>query len=105
MKTGEDNAFIIIFLAVLIGVSIIGFIIHKIVHFASLGWIDRLFVFGFSIGVCINWVICMLILSFAPSGEDIIAISEYAERILSCGSYFKKYFQKGEYHKYLLERD
>lgn len=87
-------AFIIIFLAVLAGVSIIGFIVRKIVHFASLGWIDRILglVLGFFIGVCINWVICMLILSFAPSGKDVIAQSRFAPRILSFGEAFKRYF-------------
>ncbi|MEA3431087.1 MAG: CvpA family protein [candidate division WOR-3 bacterium] len=89
-------SFIIILFAVLIGVSIISFIVRKAIHFASLGWIDRIFglIFGFFIGVFINWVICILILSFAPNGKDVIANSRFAPGILSSGSFFKKYFPK-----------
>jgi membrane protein required for colicin V production len=94
--------FVIIFLGVIIAISIIGIIIRKIIHFASLGWIDRLFglIFGFFIGVCINWVICMLILSFTPNGKDIKTHSRFAPRILLSGSAFKKYFPKpSKYNK------
>lgn len=89
-------SFIIVFFIVAIVITIIGFIIRKIIAFASLGWIDRIFglIFGFFIGVCINWVICILILSFAPNGEDVIANSRFAPGILSSGSFFKKYFPK-----------
>ena len=89
-------SFIVIFLVVAIVITVIGFIVRKIIRFASLGWIDRIFglIFGFIIGVFINWVVCILILSFAPNGKDVIANSRVAPQILSSGSFFKKYFPK-----------
>jgi len=101
-------SFIFIFFIVAIVITIIGFILRKVIRFVSLGWIDRIFglIFGFIIGVFINWVICILILSFAPNGEDVIANSRFAPGILSSGSFFKKYFPNpGHHYEDLLKKD
>ncbi len=89
-------SFIIIFLLVAVVVALIAFFISKIVHFAFLGWVDRIFglVFGILIGIFVNWVICILILTFAPGGKDLIKSTRFAPKILSAGSFFRKYFQR-----------
>jgi len=89
-------SFIIVFLIVAVVINVIGFIIRKLIAFASLGWIDRIcgLIFGFIIGVFVNWIVCILILSFSPNGKDLIANSRFAPGILSSGSFFKKYFPK-----------
>jgi membrane protein required for colicin V production len=94
-------SFIIIFLVVAVVITIIGLIISRVIRFVSLGWIDRTFglISGIFIGVCINWVICMLILSFAPNGKGVIKSSRFAPRILSSGSVLRKYFPKPRQNK------
>lgn len=89
-------SFIIIFLIIAIIVALIGFFIRKIIHFAFLGWVDRIFglIFGILIGIFVNWIVCIFILTFAPGGRDVIEGTKLAPKILSAGSYFKRYFQR-----------
>ncbi len=89
-------SFIIIFFAVFIGVSIVGYVIQKGIHFVSLGWIDRILglLFGFLIGLFINWVICILIVSYTVEGEDTIVQSRFAPAILSQGEFLRGYLER-----------
>ncbi|MCK4353254.1 CvpA family protein [candidate division WOR-3 bacterium] len=95
-------SFIILFVVASAVILIIGFIIRKVIHFASLGWIDKLVggILGFIIGICVNWFICLLILSYTPRGEAIIGKSKFGPKVLSAGKFLKGFLPQEAREKF-----
>jgi membrane protein required for colicin V production len=77
-------AYVIILLATLLVAGVVGWLIAKLVHFAMLGWLDRLV--GFILGVVIGGLICAavfaIVLKYYPGAETIITQSAIARFLM-----------------------
>lgn len=64
-------AFFILFCAIIITIHWISVLIHKLLKFVFLGWVDRTFgvVFGAAKGLMITSVIFIMITNFLPNGS------------------------------------
>jgi membrane protein required for colicin V production len=73
-------AYVIILLITLLVVGLVGWLIAKLVHFAMLGWLDRLV--GFVLGVAIGGLLCAavlaVVLKYYPGTEPAIGQSAIA---------------------------
>jgi len=77
-------AYAIILIATLIVASVIGWLIAKLVHFAALGWLDRLV--GFILGVVIGGLLCAAVLAivgkYYPGAGAVITQSVIAKFLM-----------------------
>ena len=77
-------AYAIILFATLIVAGVIGWLVAKLVHFAALGWLDRLV--GCILGVVIGGLICAavlaIVLKYYPSTEAVISQSGLARFLM-----------------------
>ncbi|OGN98280.1 MAG: hypothetical protein A2Z77_05770 [Chloroflexi bacterium RBG_13_51_36] len=77
-------AYVIILLATLLVAGVVGWLIAKLVHFAMLGWLDRLV--GFILGVFIGGLICAavlaIVLTYYPGAEAVISRSGLARFLM-----------------------
>ena len=77
-------AYAIILIATLIVAGVVGSLVAKLVHFAMLGWLDRLV--GFILGVVIGGLLCAAILAIVsmhyPATEAVISQSGLARFVM-----------------------
>ena len=77
-------AYAIILLATLIVAGVIGSLVAKVVHFAALGWLDRLI--GCVLGVVIGGLLCAAVLAivgkYYPGAEAVISQSGLARFLM-----------------------
>jgi membrane protein required for colicin V production len=77
-------AYAIILLATLIVAGVVGWLVTKLVHFAALGWLDRLV--GCILGVVIGGLFCAAVLAivskYYPSTEAVISQSVLAKFLM-----------------------
>jgi membrane protein required for colicin V production len=77
-------AYAIILIATLIVAGVVGHFVAKLVHFAALGWIDRLV--GCVLGVFIGGLICAailaIVLKYYPGAETVISQSGLARFLM-----------------------
>ena len=77
-------AYAIILIATLIVAGVIGWLVTKLVHFAMLGWLDRLV--GCVLGVFIGSLLCAavlaILLKYSPSTEAVISQSVIARFLM-----------------------
>jgi membrane protein required for colicin V production len=77
-------AYAIILLATLLVAGVIGHLVAKLVHFAALGWLDRLV--GFILGIVIGGLLCAAILAivgkYYPGAEAVISQSVIAKFLM-----------------------
>ena len=77
-------AYAIILIATLIVASVVGWLVAKLVHFAMLGWLDRLV--GFLLGVVVGGLLCAAILAivsmYYPATEAVIGQSGLARFVM-----------------------
>jgi membrane protein required for colicin V production len=77
-------AYLIILLATLLVAGVIGWLIARLVHFAALGWLDRLI--GLILGVVIGGLLCAavlaIVLKYYPSTEATISQSGLARFLM-----------------------
>lgn len=77
-------AYIIILLATLLVAGLVGWLVAKLVHFAMLGWLDRLV--GFILGILIGGLLCAAILAivgkYFPGSEAVISRSGLARFLM-----------------------
>jgi membrane protein required for colicin V production len=77
-------AYAIILLATLLVAGVVGHFVAKLVHFAALGWLDRLI--GCVLGVVIGCLICAAILAivgkYYPGAEAVISQSVIARFLM-----------------------
>jgi uncharacterized membrane protein required for colicin V production len=77
-------AYVIILLATLLVAGLVGWLIARLVHFAMLGWLDRLV--GFILGVVIGGLICAAIIAivgkYYPGAEAVISQSGLARFLM-----------------------
>jgi membrane protein required for colicin V production len=77
-------AYAIILFATLIVAGVVGHFVAKIVHFAALGWLDRLV--GCILGVFIGGLICAailaIVLKYYPGAEEVISQSGLARFLM-----------------------
>jgi uncharacterized membrane protein required for colicin V production len=77
-------AYVIILLATLLVAGVVGWLIAKLVHFAMLGWLDRLV--GFILGILIGGLLCAAILAivakYYPGSEAVISQSGLARFLM-----------------------
>lgn len=76
--------FALVFLIFAVGVSLVGVALSRIVRFAKLGWIDHLLggFFGVIKGVLISAVICFVIVTFLPRGDELLEDSVMSPSLL-----------------------
>jgi membrane protein required for colicin V production len=81
---GNIAAYAIILLATLLVAGVIGWLVAKLVHFAALGWLDRLV--GFILGVVIGGLLCAAVLAivgkYYPGAEAVISQSVIARFLM-----------------------
>jgi len=81
---GNIAAYAIILLATLIVAGVAGSLIAKLVHFAALGWLDRLV--GFILGIVIGGLLCAAVLAivgkYYPGAEAVISQSVIAKFLM-----------------------
>ena len=81
---GNIAAYAIILLATLLVAGVIGWLVAKLVHFAALGWLDRLV--GFILGVVIGGLLCAAVLAivgkYYPGAEAVISQSVIAKFLM-----------------------
>jgi membrane protein required for colicin V production len=77
-------AYAIILIATIIVAGVVGHFVAKLVHFAALGWIDRLV--GCVLGVFIGGLICAailaIVLKYYPGAETVISQSGLARFLM-----------------------
>jgi membrane protein required for colicin V production len=77
-------AYIIILLATLLVAGAVGYFVAKLVHFAALGWVDRLI--GCLLGIAIGGLLCAALLAivskFDPGSASTIAQSGLARFLM-----------------------
>jgi membrane protein required for colicin V production len=77
-------AYAIILLATLLVAGVIGHLVAKLVHFAALGWLDRLV--GFILGIVIGGLLCAAVLAivgkYYPGAEAVISQSVIAKFLM-----------------------
>jgi membrane protein required for colicin V production len=77
-------AYAIILLATLLVAGVVGSLVAKLVHFAALGWLDRLV--GFVLGVVIGGLLCAAALAivgkYYPGAEAVISQSVIARFLM-----------------------
>jgi membrane protein required for colicin V production len=77
-------AYAIILLATLIVAGVVGHLVAKLVHFAALGWLDRLV--GFILGIVIGGLLCAAVLAivgkYYPGAEAVISQSVIAKFLM-----------------------
>jgi len=77
-------AYAIILFGTLIVAGVVGHFVAKLVHFAALGWLDRLV--GFILGVVIGGLICAAVLAivgkYYPGAEAVISQSGLARFLM-----------------------
>jgi len=77
-------AYAIILVATLIVASVVGWLVAKLVHFAMLGWLDRLV--GFLLGVVVGGLLCAAVLAivgkYYPGTEAVISQSGLARFVM-----------------------
>ena len=77
-------AYAIILLATLIVAGVVGSLVAKVVHFAALGWLDRLV--GFILGIVIGGLLCAAVLAivgkYYPGTEAVISQSGTARFLM-----------------------
>jgi membrane protein required for colicin V production len=77
-------AYAIILLATLVVAGVVGHFVAKLVHFAALGWLDRLV--GFILGVVIGGLLCAAVLAivgkYYPGAEAVISQSGLARFLM-----------------------
>ena len=77
-------AYAIILIATLIVAGVVGWLVAKLVHFAALGWLDRLV--GFIIGVVIGGLLCAavlaIVLKYYPGAGAVISQSGLAKFLM-----------------------
>jgi membrane protein required for colicin V production len=77
-------AYAIILLATLIVAGVVGSLVAKLVHFAALGWLDRLV--GFILGIVIGGLLCAAVLAivgkYYPGAEAVISQSVIAKFLM-----------------------
>jgi len=78
-------AYVIILLATLLVAGVVGWLIARLVHFAMLGWLDRLV--GFILGVVIGGLLCAailaIVLKYYPGAEAVITQSGLARFLMN----------------------
>ena len=74
-------AYAIILLATLLVAGVIGWLVAKLVHFAALGWLDRLvgFIFGIVMGGLLCAAVLAILLKYYPSTGATISQSVIAK--------------------------
>jgi uncharacterized membrane protein required for colicin V production len=77
-------AYAIILLATLLIAGVVGHFVAKLVHFAALGWLDRLV--GFILGIVIGGLLCAAVLAivgkYYPGAEAVISQSVIARFLM-----------------------
>jgi len=77
-------AYAIILIATLIVAGVVGWFVAKLVHFAMLGWLDRLV--GCILGVVIGGLLCAailaIVLNYYPGSETVISQSGLARFLM-----------------------
>jgi len=77
-------AYVIILLATLLVAGLVGWLIAKLVHFAMLGWLDRLV--GFILGIVIGGLLCAAVLAivakYYPGSQTVISQSAIAKFLM-----------------------
>ncbi len=73
-------AYAIIVIATLIVAGVVGWLVAKAVHFAALGWLDRLlgFVFGIAVGALFCAAFLAIVLKYYPGSVSVISQSAIA---------------------------
>lgn len=76
-------AFFILFCAILIGVSLVAVMIHKLLNLVFLGWVDRTmgFIFGTAKGILIVSVLFILMTTFLPESSTFLTGSKFSPHI------------------------
>lgn len=77
-------AYTIILIATLIVAGVIGWLVAKAVHFAALGWLDKLvgFIFGIFIGGLLCAAVLAILLKYYPGTAAIISQSAIAQFLM-----------------------
>ena len=77
-------AYVIILLATLLVAGLVGWLVAKLVHFAMLGWLDRLV--GFVLGVVIGGLLCAAVIAivakYYPGSQAVIGQSPMAKFLM-----------------------
>jgi len=78
-------AYAIILVATLVVAGVVGHFVSKLVHFAALGWLDRLvgFIFGLFIGGLFCAAIIAILLKYHLVAEEVIAASMVASFLMA----------------------
>lgn len=76
-------SFIVIFIAVFVGVSLLGLGIKYLLNIVFLGWVDRIFgvLFGTAKGVLISAMVLLGLAAFAPQFASIISSSRLGPEV------------------------
>ena len=71
-------SFIVIFICVVVGCNLLGWLIRMVLKKAPLGWVDRLLGLCFALvkGVVITYLVIVVLTFFLPSGTPLIARSK-----------------------------
>ncbi len=77
-------SFIAVFLLSAALIGLLGALLSRLIHFAKLGWIDRVVggFFGLLKGFLIAGLICLLTGAFIPHGEVVVRRSAFAPTLL-----------------------
>lgn len=77
-------SFIVIFVAVLVGCNVLGWLLRLILRKGPLGWVDRLLGLGFALlkGVIVTYLVIVILTFFLPSGTPLIARSKVGPWII-----------------------
>lgn len=77
-------SFALVFLVIVVGVSLAGVALARIMRIAKLGGVDRLLglLFGVIKGVLISAVICFVIITFVPRGSELLQASTMSPTLL-----------------------
>ena len=99
-RIANPIAFIIIFIVVAIGISIIGRISGKLLQFLGIGFIDHILggLLGFITGTIISGLVCLL-LTLSPAGERVVNQSKIAPIVFKELSWVRGLFPKSLQNK------